>query len=79
VVGQRNAIELYSDLPLVSPVSGLTRLAELRALNRAIGMLVDHGHDIEQAHQVLRRDAAAARVDPHIYAARILRRRMRPS
>jgi hypothetical protein len=42
-------------------------------LNRAIGMLVDQGHDIEQAHNVLRRDAAAAGVETHIYAARILR------
>ncbi len=72
VDGQPNVIVLDSDLPLVSPVSGLTGLAELSALNRAIGMLVDQGHDIEQAHQVLRRDAAAARVEPHIYAMRIL-------
>jgi hypothetical protein len=79
VDGQRNAIELDSDLPLVSLVSGLTGLAELRVLNRAIGMFVDQGNDIEQAHQVLRRDAAAARVEPHVYATRILRRRMRPS
>jgi hypothetical protein len=72
VDGQPNVIVLDSDLPLVSPVSGLTGLAELSALNRAIGMLVDQGHDIEQAHHVLRRDAAAARVEPHIYAMRIL-------
>jgi hypothetical protein len=57
---------------LVSPVSGLTGLADLTVLNRAIGMLVDHGHDLVQARQVLHRDAAAARVAPHIYAARIL-------
>jgi hypothetical protein len=79
VDGQPNVIVLDSDLPLVSPVSGLTGLAELSALNRAIGMLVDHGRDIEQARQVLRRDAAAARVEPHVYATRILRCRMRPS
>jgi hypothetical protein len=77
--GQRSAIELDNDLPLVSPVSGLTGLADLTVLNRAIGMLVDHGHDPEQAHQVLRRDAAAAHVAPDIYAARILRQRIRPS
>jgi hypothetical protein len=74
VDGQPDAIELDSDLPLVSPVSGLTGLAELRALNCAIGMLVDQGNDIEHAHEVLRRDAAAARVEPHIYAARMLSR-----
>ena len=72
--GHRKVIELDVDLPLLSRVSGLTGLAELTVLNCAIGMLVAQGHDIEQAHQVLRREAAAARVEPHIYAARILRR-----
>jgi hypothetical protein len=74
VDGRRGAIELDVDLPLLSRVSGLTGLAELTVLNRAIGMLVAQGHDIEQAHQLLRRDAAAARVEPHVYAAGILRR-----
>jgi hypothetical protein len=73
VDGRRRAIELDVDLPLLSRVSGLTGLAELTVLNRVIGMLVAQGHDIEQAHQVLRRDAAAAGAEPHIYAARILR------
>jgi hypothetical protein len=72
--GRRRAIELDVDLPLVSRVSGLTGLTELTVLNRAIGMLVARGHDIEQAHQLLRRDAAAAGVEPQVYAARILRR-----
>lgn len=71
--GPRSAIELDNDLPLVSPVSGLTGLADLTVLNRAIGMLVDHGHDLVEAHHVLHRDAAAARVAPHIYATRMLR------
>jgi hypothetical protein len=78
-LGLRSAIELDNDLPLVAPVSGLTGLADLTVWNRAIGMLVDHGHDLVQAHQVLRRDAAAARVAPQIYAARILRQRVQPS
>jgi hypothetical protein len=71
---QRRVIELDADLPPLSRVSELTCLAELTVLNRAIGTLVDQGHDIEQAHQLLRRDAAAAGVEPHVYAARILRR-----
>jgi hypothetical protein len=79
VDGQRSAIELDADAAPVSRKSGLTGLAELTVLNRAIGMLVDQGHDLDQAHQVLRRGAAAARVEPHIYATRILRRRMGPS
>jgi hypothetical protein len=74
VDGQRRAIELDTDLPLLSRKSGLTGLAELTVLNRAIGILVDQGHDTEQAHELLRRDAAAAGVEPQVYAARILRR-----
>ena len=73
VDGQRRAIELDTDLPLLSRKSGLTGLAELTVLNRAIGILVDQGHDTEQAYELLRRDAAAAGVEPHVYAARILR------
>jgi hypothetical protein len=72
--GHRKAIELDVDLPLLSRVSGLTGLAELTVVNRAIGMLVAQGNDIEQAHKLLRRDAAAAGVKPQVYAARILRR-----
>jgi hypothetical protein len=74
VDGHRRVIELDADLPPVSRRSGLTGLAELTVLNRAIGILVDQGHDIEQAHHALRRDAAAAGVEPHIYATRILGR-----
>jgi hypothetical protein len=72
VDGHRRVIELDADLPPLSRVSGLTGLAELTVLNRGIGMLVDQGHDIEQAHHVLRRDAAAAGVEPHVHAARLL-------
>jgi hypothetical protein len=74
VDGHRRVIELDADLPPISRMSGLTGLAELTRLNRAIGILVDQGHDIGQAHHVLRRDAAAAGVEPHIHAARLLRR-----
>jgi len=72
VDGHRKVIVLDADLALLSRASGLTGLAELTVLNRAIGMLVDQGHDIEQAHQLLRRDAAAEGVEPQTYAARII-------
>jgi hypothetical protein len=74
VDGHRRVIELDADLPPISRMSGLTGLAEPTVLNRAIGILVDQGHDIGQAHHVLRRHAAAAGVEPPIYAARLLRR-----
>jgi hypothetical protein len=73
VDGHRKVIELDIDLLPASRTSGLTGLAELTVLNRALGMLIQQGHDIEQAHQLLRREAAAAGVEPHIHAARILR------
>ena len=72
--GHRRSIELDADLPPLTRASGLTGLAELTVLNRAIGILVAQGNDIEQAHQVLRREASDAGVEQHIYAARILRR-----
>lgn len=71
--GHRRVIALDIDLPPVSRKSGLAGLAELTVLNRAIGMLIQQGHDIEHAHHALRRKASAAGVEPHIYAARILR------
>jgi hypothetical protein len=71
--GHRRVIALDVDLPPVSRRSGLTGLTELTLLNRAIGVLIQQGHDIEQAQQVRRREAAAAGVEPHVYAARILR------
>jgi hypothetical protein len=72
VDGHRKVIMLDADLSPISRASGLTGLAELTVVNRAIGMLVDQGHDIEQAHQLLRRDAAAEGVEPQTYAARII-------
>jgi hypothetical protein len=73
VDGPRRVIELDADLPPLYRKSGLTGLAELTVLNRAIGMLVSQGYDIEQAQEHLRRNAAAAGVEPHVYAAWILR------
>ena len=73
VDGHRKVIELDIDLLPASRTSGLTGLAELTVLNRALGMLIQQGHDIKEAQHVLRREAAAAGVEPHVYAARILR------
>ena len=74
VDGQRSVIELDADIPPLYRKSGLAGLAELTVLNRAIGMLVSQGYEIEQAQEHLRHNAAAAGVEPHIYAARTLRR-----
>jgi hypothetical protein len=74
VDGHRKVLVLDADLSSLSRASGLTGLAELTVLNLAIGMLIQQGHDIAQARHVLRRRATAAGVEPHIYAASIVRR-----
>ena len=70
----RAAIELDGDLALDTPRSGLTGLAELSTINRAIGFLIGQGHLPEHAHEILRRGAAGAGVDLHIFAATLLHR-----
>jgi hypothetical protein len=75
VHGQRSVIALDADLSPLCRKSRLTGLAELTVMSRAIGMLVDQGHRIEQAHEVLHQEAEAAGMDAHIYAVRVLRRR----
>ena len=67
------SIVLDADLPPRTRTSGLTGLDEMSTINRAIGMLVDQGHLPDEAHHTLRRHAAAAGVEPHIYAARLLK------
>jgi hypothetical protein len=65
-------IVLDADLPPLTTRSGLVGLAERSVLDRAIGIMIDQGHDPNLAHATLRRRAAAAGVEPHIYAARLL-------
>ena len=67
-------IVLDADLPPPSPISGLVGLDELTMINRAVGILIDQGHHPNQAHAALLGHAATAGVEPHIYAARLLRR-----
>jgi hypothetical protein len=68
------SIVLDADLPPRTSVSGLTGLDDGSVINRAIGMLIDQGHHPDEAHATLYRHAAAAGVEPHIYAAQLLRR-----
>jgi hypothetical protein len=67
-------IVLDADLPPPTTRSGLIGLDELSTVNRAVGILIDQGHHPNQAHATLRRNAAEAGVEPHIYAARLVRR-----
>lgn len=72
-VGHRSIV-LDADLPPATLVSGLTGLENASTINRAIGMLIEQGHHPDEAHATLHRHAAAAGVEAHIYAARLLRR-----
>ena len=67
-------IVLDADLPPPATVSGLVGLDEWSVVNRAVGILIDQGHHPNQAHETLRRQAVEVGVEPHIYAARLLRR-----
>lgn len=71
--GQR-PILLDADLPPPTLTSGLTGLHELSTINQAVGTLIEQGHQPDQVHATLRRHAAAAGLEPHSYAARLLRR-----
>jgi hypothetical protein len=67
-------ILLDADLPPPTPTSGLTGLHELSTINRAVGTLIEQGHQPNQAHASIRRHAAAGGLEPHIYAEQLLRR-----
>jgi hypothetical protein len=67
-------IVLDADLPPTSTMSGFDGLDQLSMVNQALGILIDQGHHPNQAHETLRRRAAEAGVEPHVYAARLLRR-----
>ena len=71
---EEGVIVLDADLPPPTVVSQLTGLHEMSTINRAVGMLIDQGHHPDDAHATLRRHAAAAGLDTHLYAARLLRR-----
>jgi hypothetical protein len=72
--GHRPGIELDADLPPPTRVSGLSGLADLSTINRAVGVLIANGHDPDDAHETLREQAAAAGLEPHAWAMWLLRR-----
>jgi hypothetical protein len=52
----------------------LSGLTELSIIDRAVGVLIGQGHHPDHAHATLRRDAARARLEPHVWADRLLQR-----
>ena len=71
---EHRPIVLDADLPPPTTTSGLVGLDELSTVERSVGIMIDHGHHPDHAHATLRCEAAAAGVELHIYAARLLRR-----
>lgn len=69
-----DGLALDVDLPPVSEVAGVTGLSDYTVINRAIGVLIDRGHHPDGAHAALRRNATVSGLDPHAYAARLLRK-----
>jgi hypothetical protein len=65
---------LDADVPAAGAASGLFGLSEFSAVNRAVGIMIDRGHDPDHAYQELRREATAAGVEVHVFAARMLGR-----
>lgn len=72
--GHQVTIELDADLPPPTRESGISGLADLSTINQAVGVLIANGHRPDDAHNTLRRQAAAAGLTPHAWAARMLRR-----
>ena len=66
-------IVLDADVPPTTTRSGIIGLDERSTIDRAVGIMIDHGHNPDRAHATLRRQAAAGGVEPRIYAARLLR------
>ena len=67
-------ITLDADVPPNPLVSGVSGLSELSTINRAIGVLIDHGHHPDHAVDTLRCEAARDGLEPDSYAARLLGR-----
>jgi hypothetical protein len=70
--GHRSSIQLDGDLPPPNRVSGLSGLADLSTINRAIGVMIARGHHPDEAHEALRHHAAAFGLEPHAWAVRVL-------
>jgi hypothetical protein len=71
--GRYRLIVVDADLPPLTTESRLVGLHERSVMDRAIGIMIEQGHNPDLAHATLRRHAAAAGIEPHIYAAQLLR------
>lgn len=63
---------LDADLAPSDREVGLSGGTELGEINRAVGVLIERGTEPNEAHDTLRRHAAAAGLQPHAYALEVL-------
>ena len=69
-----SAIRLDADPPPGTRGFTLSGLTELSTIERAIGVMLGEGHHPDHAHATLSSDAARAGLEPHVWAASVLRR-----
>jgi hypothetical protein len=67
-----SAIRLDADPPPASRAFTLSGVAELGAIDRAVGVMIEQGHHPDWAYASLRKDAARAGMEPYTWAVRIL-------
>ena len=53
-------------------VSGVIGLSEMSAVDRAVGIMIERGHDPDVAYDALIEQAAAEGVETHVYAVQML-------
>jgi hypothetical protein len=66
------AIALDADLPCSTAGPGLRGLSEVSEIHQAEGVMIQRGHHPDEVSDTLRRQAAAARLSPHAFAAGVL-------
>jgi hypothetical protein len=71
----RATVVLDADLePVAGPAPTITGIEDFVAINRAVGVLIGHGWDVEDAQEELARQAAVAGVSLSAAAAHVLGR-----
>jgi hypothetical protein len=63
---------LDADVPPNPVVSGVIGLSEMSAVDRAVGIMIERGHDPDVAYDALIEQAAAEGVETHVYAVQML-------
>jgi hypothetical protein len=68
------AILLDEDPPPRTRGFSLAGLTEMSTIDRAVGVLIGRGHHPDHVYATLRRAAARASMEPHVWAAQLLSR-----